>query len=201
MTRFIIVDPGKTDPYAELIGRLENPEKILRQMGLLMESTAQEAFKFERLGDIEWPHRYPNQADPFVNVAGLVSDLNRGAKIKARRFDRRPVLFDTGKLAESPKSRVVGKDRVEVGSPFERAAVHQFGLVSQQKVTPEAKKKLSRWLLTDQGRPFQKKLAFLLRPAVRTLDTQVVARPFLGITDQLEDDMVDVIEKSLAGDA
>jgi len=200
VARFVVVDSGKTDPYAELVGRLRRPRALLKQMGAMMESASQEAFTLQRLGDIEWPHRYPNQGEPFVNVAGLVSDLNRGATIKERRFQRRPALQDTGQLGASIRSRVVSDDRVEVGTPLERGATHQYGLTSQQPITPEAKKGLSKWLLSDQGRPFQKKLSFLLMPARRTLDTQVVERPFLGITDELEDDMVELIEEVLASE-
>lgn len=204
MARFIIVDPSETEPFAEFLGKLENPQVILKQVGALMVSASQRAFGDQKFGSFKWPPRYPNQADPVVNVAGVVADLNLGSPIKARRFQRRKALIDTGALEASIASRVVGKNKVEVGSPLERAATHQHGLVSVQPVTQKAKKGLAKFLLdrakTENPRrdPVTQKLKFLLNPNVNSLSTQVAQRPFLGITDELEGDIVQLVEESFA---
>ena len=59
--------------------------RILKQIGLILTSSAQEAFEEERLGDIEWPARYPNQTEPYANIAGIVSDLGKFAIHSTRK--------------------------------------------------------------------------------------------------------------------
>lgn len=200
MTKIIVIDPTETDPYAKLVGVLKNPERILEQVGVLMESASQKSFGDQEFGSFKWPGRYPNQTAPFVNLAGAVADWNAGGNIKARRFQPRPALFDTGALAASIRSRVIGRDKVEVGSALDHAAIHQWGGISTQPVTEDVKKKVAKFLLSAEGVAYRPKLRFLLQPGRTSLDTEVVQRPFLGIHEELERDIVATIEEQVAGE-
>jgi phage gpG-like protein len=200
VSQIIVIDPTETDPYAELVGKLKNPERILKQIGVLMESASTDAFQRQEFGTFKWPGRYPNQTAPFLNIAGAVADWAAGGDVKARRFQNRPALFDTGALAASIRSQVQGSDRVAVGSALDHAAIHQWGGVSTQPVTKETKQKVAKFLLTERGKPFRDKLRFLLQPNRNALETEVVQRPFLGITSELEEDIVSTVEELVAAE-
>ena len=101
--------------------RLENPEPALRAVGALMVAASQLAFRQQRLGDIKWPERYPNQQEPFINIAGMLADLGQGSAIKERRFQRRPALIDRGQLRDSITFAATSKS-VRVGSSKDYAA-------------------------------------------------------------------------------
>lgn len=200
MATVIVLNPNQADPFVRLKGALDKPGKILEQIGALLEAGAQDAFVNERLGDFRWPGRYPNQSEPALNVAGAVSDFAKGAsEPKGRRFDRRPALRDTGALVGSIRSRVVGEDAVEVGSTLPYAGLHQWGGVSTQRIDSGTKKRMAKWLLKDAGEPFRDKLIPLLH--TETLDTEVVQRPFLGVTPEMEDDIPRTVETMIAGAA
>ena len=74
-----------------IAGRARNMEPALKAIGAVLVSQGMRAFETESFGDEEWPERYPGQAEPFINIAGAVADLTAGGRIKARRFQRRPV--------------------------------------------------------------------------------------------------------------
>lgn len=197
-----MVAEARTDLSEESIFRLKaalkDPAPALRRIGPILEAGASKAFVEQRFGDFVWPPRYPNQAEPFINVAGALADFNKGAtKPKARRFDRRPALRDTGQLLGSIRSALVGKDSVEVGTTVPYAASHQFGLVSTQPIAEGAKKRIAKWLFTDEGEPFKKQMTPLTGPQ-KVWDTEVVQRPFLGVTNQMEDEIQDTTEDVLA---
>jgi phage gpG-like protein len=167
--------------------------------------------------------RYPNQGDPMVSYAGAVQDLASGPNIKPRRFERRPVLVDTNTLRRSlsPANGMLGAGKywVEVGTNVgERAEANQLGLTTKQAVTPTIKKNLGLWLKkigkkadgerkkgvitprTHAQESASQKLVFLFH--IDELETQHVARPFLGITPDAERDiqqlMRDFLTKGVA---
>ena len=86
------------------------------QVGAIGVSLSQRSFDDQSLGEHIWAARYPDQPAPKVNIAGVVSDLTRGASIKARRFQDRRTLRDTGILQQSIASRIVSDTEVEWGS-------------------------------------------------------------------------------------
>ncbi len=172
--------------------RLAAPDRALKQIGALLVSQAQRAFVEQRLGEMEWPERYPEDEEPFVNVAGLISDFNRGVSAPpSRRFERRPAGTDTGALAGSISFAVRG-GQVAAGSNLPYASHHQWGGLSSQPVTDGAKRLLEAWLDTPEGAPFREKLTPFLD--ANELNTEVVQRPFLGITDEIEGDIREVVE-------
>jgi len=191
----IIVRSG--DDLKELQGRLDDLRPALKGIGVLLESAAQKAFLDQKLGDEEWEGRYPGQEDPFINLAGSVADFNDGkTRPLARRFQRRPVLRDTGNLMGSIASRIRGKTKVETGSAVSYAAAHQWGGWSTQAITSGAKKRMEKWWQTKQGKPYALKMMGLL--GMEQLETEVNARPFLGITTETEEDIAAALEIYLA---
>lgn len=211
------------DEAGGLAGKLRDLRPALEQIGAALTSISSRAFEEQRLGDVLWDRRYPNQGEPVVNIAGVLSDLNRGSSIKARRFEGRPALSDTGRLAGSIDHEISGSDTVRVGTTVEYAGLMQLGGKSKQPVTETAKKKLAKWIASRQRKakkarkeargpstnpiardvakpdPLVKKLRFLLN--VDELETSVVARPFLGITDEARQDIPRIIADEVARQA
>lgn len=200
MATVVVINPDSTDPTVQVRGALKDKRGLLEKIGVLMEEESQQAFQRQRLGDFAWEPRYPNQGDPFINVAGAVDDFARGSvRPRSRRFQRRPALRDTGQLQRSIRSRVSGDDKVEVGTNLPYAANHQFGLVSTQTVDKSTKQRIAAWLLTDQGREYRPKMVFLLNPNTNALQTETVQRPFLGVTTTLEADIAETVEEHVSG--
>ena len=199
MPRDLSIGREPEEGRLELRRLLEDPEPILKQLGAVLVSTAQKAFLEERLGDIEWPGRYPDQPAPVLNVAGAVKDLAGGGSVKARRFQRRPVLRDTGNLMQSLDDRSItvrGKHTIEVGSKVPYAATHQWGGWSRVEVTDTAKQGIRSFLKTRQGSKYSLKLWPILKQDA--LEFEVHERPFLGITRETERDLADVVEDAFA---
>lgn len=113
------------EPGARLLrleAALREPTAILRQIGAVMVAESQSAFKRQAFGRDAWePRRSPN-------VFGLLSDFAMGRKDPPkRRFEERPALRDTGRLAQSIAFEVIGADVVQIGTNVEYASVHQYG--------------------------------------------------------------------------
>ncbi len=197
MTTVIVLDASGVDPLVKLRGAVSNPRPILERIGAIGVAGSQQAFEDEKLGEWVWPERYPNQSEPFINIAGAVADFASGrSEPLPRRFDRRPVLRDTGELLGSLNWRVTGDDSVEWGSTKEYAAAHQFGLTTSQPMDEATRKRMATWLLTEDGDPYIKKLTPLLN--MTELETDIVQRPFLGVTAQMEDDIQETVELMIA---
>jgi len=183
----------------------------LKAIGALLESVSQHAFQEQKLGEYVWEGRYPSQEDPFISLAGALSDFDSGAtRPKERRFQRTPVLKDTGNLMGSIASKVSGNDLVEVGSAVEYASLHNFGGFSSQPITKQAKTKIAKWISKKKPRKPKagakpktpkeqskgEKYALKMMPmlGLDVWETEVVQRPFLGITDQAENDIAETLE-------
>lgn len=210
---------------------LQNPRRLLKRIGLVLLARAQRAFSEQRLGDVPWLQRGPSQGEPYINVAGALTDLNEGGQIKERRFQRRPALVDTGtlrrSLAEGESMSFPDKLTVAVGTTVPYAGVHQKGGQTDPiPVTVEAKQALAKQLRTgrrrlaaaagraragiaaeslaaaieEAGVQAQRtqaiaKLAFLFEAEELTID--VPARPFLGITDEDQESINELIEEEI----
>ena len=199
MATVIVINDAETNPLVKLRGALGDTGPILERIGAIMEAGAQKAFDEQRFGSFVWPERYPNQSSPFISVAGAVADFSEGkSEPKGRRFDRRPALRDRGILIGSIRSRVVAGEAVEVGSTVPYAATHQWGLVSSQPVTKETKQRIAKWLLKPKGKPYRDKMTPVLAKNRTSWDTEVVQRPFLGVTAQMEEDIATTVETMIA---
>lgn len=202
------------DQVKEIEARARDSEAIGTLVARVLESSAQRAFLEQKLGDHSWPERYPGTAEPFVNKASLVRWLNDGGGILDRFFDRRPALMGTGALAGSISGRV-RNGAVEVGSALPYAGLHQWGGTSSQPITESAKATIAQflgwekdgageWVPKARQGPRQKQnyeryggqMLHLLW--ANELTTEVVQRPFLGITDEAEGEIADAIESFVA---
>ncbi len=184
-------------------GRIDDLRPALKQMGAIMLATSQKSFADQAYGPERWPERYEGQPDPFINVAGALSDLIRDRKIRDRRFDRRPALVDTGMLRNSLTFGVKGRRSVSVGTTDPKAPKHLFGETSTQIVTDVARKRLTKEyhrFKRQGGDRFDavKKLGFL--HTVSTLDTNIQQRVFLGFFPDLERDLAEIVEDHIVGE-
>jgi hypothetical protein len=139
---------GRVTFVSGLIKRLRNMGPALIAIGKQGVAISQKAFQEEAWDGKRWEQRYPNLPDDeYINIAGAVSDLNKGIAPKRRRFDRRPVLQDEGELRSSVDSRVVSSTTVEIGvfggERQQIAATHQRGGISKQRVTQTARDTLA----------------------------------------------------------
>lgn len=160
--------------------KLGNPQAALKQIGVLMVAESQRAFKDQSFGGREWAPRSD------VNVFGIIADFAAGKKPPARRFERRPALRDTGRLAASISFQLMGTNIVEVGTNLPYASVHQFGgAVESAPITAELQKALWSWL-KRQSLQLKRRLGFLLNKKFTgtKLVGEVPARRFVGITRQ-----------------
>jgi len=198
------------DDFREVRSRAADVATIGRIVARILESQSQRAFIEQRLGEYAWPERYPNQEDPFVNVAALVNWTNAGGQVQSRFFDRRPALMATGNLVGSISATFKG-DSVWVGSALPYAANHQWGLSSTQTVSMTAKKTIGKWIgeepdgkggwkkkkrMGSRQKEQREKYWFKLAPMLgkTELETQAVQRPFLGITEQNAQEIRESIE-------
>ena len=198
--------------FEDLKSRI-NTASIGKIIARVIETQSTKAFLDQKLGEHTWPERYPSQEDPFVNIAALVNWTGVGGNVLERFFDRRPALMGTGELAGSISGEVKG-DLVEVGSALNYAGLHQWGGSSEQNITEQTKttigryigeeKKGGKWVkkkrMGEKQKEQRKKYWFKLAPLLGkdTLTTEVNQRPFLGITDENEVEMVDTIERFIA---
>lgn len=180
--------------------RLDDPRPVLKQIGALMLAESQKAFDDQAYGPERWPERYEGQDEPFINVAGALSDVARDRQIRDRRFDRRPAVVDTGMLRSSLTFGLKGKKAVRVGTTDPKAPKHLFGLSSSQTVTNIARRRLVkeyRRFKRIGGNRFEafKKLGFL--HSVSRLETQIQQRVFLGIFPDLGRRLISTVEEFL----
>ena len=192
--------PFKKGGFLRLQKQLENPEKLLRPIGMLLLADSQKAFKEQRLGDIIWPERYPAQSPPKVNVAGIVDDFNKGRKNPPRRrFEGRPALKDTGALRRSLTAAKAVKVQgfvIQVGSSLEYAKRAHDGGVSKQPVGEKTKDLLEAFLKKKKNFQYHGQLGFLF--GVDELRTKVRPRPFTGITDQAKKRIIRFLQFKLS---
>ena len=181
-------EPGQKIERIE--SKLDNPQAALKQIGALMVSESQQAFKAQKFGKDSWEARAP------INVYGIIADFAEGKKKPPdRRFERRPALRDTGRLAASIAFQVISDDTVEVGTNLEYASVHQGGgRIESKKITPSVRRAIWAWL-KKQGRELKSELGFLLNKKFenKTLVGEVQARPFIGVTQQTIEDVKETI--------
>lgn len=166
------------EKFERVMKDLIDPGVALKQIGILLVAESQRAFKMQQHGDKPWDARAP------VNIFGIISDFAQGkAKPAARRFETRPALRDTGRLASSIAFQVTG-NTVEWGTTVEYAAVHQHGgETKSEKMTGTVRRKLWKWL-KRQDTEMKRRVGWVLNAKFRdeSITQNVPARPFLGIT-------------------
>lgn len=192
-------------------------QSILKGVGGFLLASAQKAFKDQALGEKRWPERYPRQKEPFANIAGIVADFLEGRKQPPeRRFQRRPAGIDTGELLRSltpGRSMKTETKAVVVGSNVKHAAKVHFGGESKQTLTKDFKDALGEYLKKSRRRTktakkksqpmtardaASSKLGFLMNKKRTELLTKSAARPYLGVTKEVEDKIVDYVVERFA---
>lgn len=160
---------------------LANPSAALKQIGVLMVAESRRAFTEQRFGAKPWQPRAP------VNIFGIIADFHQGKKAPPnRRFERRPALRDTGRLAGSIAFRLIGTSVVEVGSNLPYAGAHHTGgEVESQPITQKVRAALWKWL-RNKGPELKRRLGWLLNKKFidQRLTMEVPKRPLVGITRQ-----------------
>ncbi len=182
----------------EIEERLVNPKQAMEAIGFVLIAAAQEAFETKEFGTFKWPQQYESQPSPWIHKAGAASDLAKGERIKSSRFGAADTLRDSNELSNSFATRVVSRSEVQVGSNKRYAKFHQWGsdLVgpSVQAVTSTMRSRLQREYDQADGSNKQalgKMFGLFKKDSIRT---HVRQRPFLGITDQIEEDIRGTIE-------
>jgi phage gpG-like protein len=193
------------DALDNLERALDNPnrpqkstEGLMKQWGSMMVETSQRSFVEQKLGEWEWPARYPGMTAPIINIAGTIQDFNQGRTTpKPNRFQDRPALVDHGMrggIWGSISFQVTGPKEVAAGSNKPHAGIHMKGGESVVRVSEQGYQRGRDWLFTKQGDPKKGREGFVdkLWPALfqRTHRVAVAKRPFVGITPQLATDMI-----------
>lgn len=197
------------DPSAPLA----DGKPLMKQIGILGVAASQKAFRLQALGDIKWPPRYPNQAAPKFNIAGALMDWKGGRpNPKNNRFQDRPALIDTGAMKDKLSYTVSGSLAVKWGSPQSYAALHQEGGEVSIPYDDATAKRISEWLYKkppQKGKMFtgvlrtnkvktgsygmktRDQYAKHVRPLInsRVWEQNIIARPFVGVTLELELDI------------
>lgn len=188
-----------------------NPVRTLKRIGAMVTSRTQQRFTTQEAPDGE-----PWEPRMNPNIPGILSDLERGAKVKSRRFQDRPALIDNGDLRQSIAWRLEGSDTVVIGTVDPKASIQQFGGPRSIPVTPTMKDGLRGLLRTFRRKarraanaaargqaispgPDMSRLAFLLHRD--TFEFNIIPRPFIGLSDQDEEDVFEIIRGNFLGDS
>lgn len=141
------------DALQELARRADNPKPALKEIGEALSESTKRRFETTKGPDGKtWAKNSP------VTLA--------------RKKGSRPLTGETGNLMDTIHWQLVGDNAVEIGSPMEYAATHQFG----------AKK--GEFGRNRRGAPIPW--------------GDIPPRPFLGISDSDETEVLETIQKHLA---
>ena len=179
--------------------RLDSLRPVMETIGAVLIAAAQKAFEDKQFGTFKWPPQYEHGKDPWVHIAGVASDLSKGIGVKSSRYaPSEATLKDSGDLWRSIDFRAVTRDSVAVGSSVPYAKYHQWGssLVGPavQVVTGSMRQGLAKaWREADGGKKaaLGKMWHWFKKDSI---NTHIRQRPFLGITDQIEDDIRETVE-------
>jgi phage gpG-like protein len=157
---------------AKFVEKLSNPERLLARIGIVLLRESQKAFERQSFGAIRWARRYPNQTEPIVNYAGAVADLEKGPRVKPRRFEARPSAMDTGALRASlsPARGILGKGAfsITIGSTLPYAQIQHGGGETRVPVTAQVKRNLGLFLRGSKRKAARAgKEAAMLKAALR----------------------------------
>jgi phage gpG-like protein len=198
--RIVSIDWGSR--FKSLADTIQNPVDTLGSIGAFFQAKAQQSFKAQgRPGGTWAPRAVPN-------IPGILHDFHDGsAKPKARRFQDRPAVKDSGLLQKSIRYQVTSRTTVEIGvhGPAQAYAdIQQFGGETQTKpVTREFQEWLYRWLKSKAGTPWKSALGWLLNKKYTgdPLTWNVTARPFLTVIADDVTDLEDMIGVKIVAEA
>ena len=197
-------------PVDEMIAKIKNLEPVLTAIGAEMMAESRQAFKYGKFGGEVWPQKYNGIPSPTkVNYAGAVADLGEGSgKIKDSRFEHTdPLVGTTGDLRRGIEFEVMTKASVRVGAtgPSARyAGKHQWGLESVQDIPGDAIEKIDKQIDKESDEERLDGLHALRARVDRdgsVLTTKVQQRPFLGVTDEMQEMIPAILSKYFDGGA
>jgi phage gpG-like protein len=186
MTLRFDIDQGDKEAIQR---KLSDLRPALSEIGIEMVASAEETFRKQALANKPWLGR------SVPNIAGIISDLNRGANPPKRRFEARPAGVDTGKLRQSI-SLLLTNNSVKAYSRLSYSKKFQEGGQSTHKLTTQGKETLKRFL--ERNRGMRKTLGFLFKKKVFKI-TQP-ARPFLAPTKELENNILEILGDYFGGE-
>lgn len=184
-------EPGRV--LSALREATADPKPALEAIGAVLESRAKTAFVEQKRGKEKWAPRV------VPNIAGIVSDLRQGKTPPARRFEPRPAGIDSGRLLADISSRVTSTDTVEIGSRLPHASLIQYGGSSKQPWPQSGKDALRRLLKTEPFKTYEDRLWWLLGEEITEVETNVRARPFLGIDGDDRAAIFGIVKATFAG--
>lgn len=193
---------------------------LMKQIGILGVAASQKAFRDQALGEIKWPPRYPSQGKPKFNVAGAIMDWKGGrTSPKPNRFQDRPANIDTMETMNRLSYSVSGNLDVTWGSNTPQAPKMQAGGVTVIRYDAATKARMANWLYVtppQRGKAFGRKvrqnkvktglsgtkkraeyeryIAPLIAKNRNEWKQTVIARPFVGVTDELENDIAATVK-------
>jgi len=159
-----------------------DPRVPLMRIGAMMTTRSQDAFE-DQGRDEEWPARIT------PNIPGILSDLERGAGVPARRFQPRPAGVDTGRLRNSITWRLVEGAAVEIGTNLPYAALIQWGGEVTIPITGPMKSRLAALIQDDPDRFGS--LEHLLE--MDEWNQRVSRRVFITVTPVDREDIVQIV--------
>ncbi len=171
-----------------------NPRGVMTSIGALHKSYVAERFVTQGKPKDSFDERM------VPNIPGLISDFRKSKTPKARRFESRPVLFDTGRMKGSIDYDVTAPNRVETGSNLPYAAIqHEGGDSESETVTEKMQENLWAWLKSDRGSAWRKDLGWLLNRKLpgTTVPIKVRARPFVELDEDDIDETEELLEEAL----
>ena len=180
------IDKGRKLRLVE--DRVRNPGQVLARIGRMVANRAQAAFRLQKRGEDIWPPR------GVPNIAGILSDLEKGSSVKKRRFDDRPAGVDTGRLRQSIAWTIIDSTTVEIGTVVEYASKIQFGGEEVIPITKEMKDGLAKFIGEDPE--LSADLGFLLK--ADEYKVNIPPRPFVVVTVQDEEDIRTIVVASIA---
>ena len=176
------VDLVVEDTQVELFAKqAEKIRPALTEIGVFLLSQTQKAFRAQSFDGKPWAPRM------VPNIPGIVGDLNKGQQPKARRFQPRPALVDTGRLRQS-FNFLVGKDSVQVGTKVKYGALQQSGGKSRITLTKVGREGLKKFL---KKRP-ELRLGWLFRKP--SFEVNVRPRRMVGISDSDVSEILDILK-------
>jgi len=173
---------------------VKNPKFLLERAGAFAVFASQRHFETQSFDGQAWPARYPGQAPPILNIGGALKDFTEGRKtLPSRRFKDRPVLKDTGDLANRIAVQVLTDDKIELGNNLSYAANHQYGLESSQPITSMTKEGIRNFI--EESPEYGKKLRPFLKKDEHK--QRIQKRPFLGLDSIDKVELIANLERSL----
>lgn len=170
--------------------RLKTPEKTLQRIGAMMTNKSQKAFKDQGRPEGTWAER------GVPNIAGILSDLERGSGIPDRRFESRPALIDTRRLENSISWQIISRTAVEIGTNLEYAPKLHEGGKQVIPVTETMKEGLADLM---QSHP-EHKSTWQGLMEVDQVEFDIPARPIVEILPEDVEDIREIIAMEVTGE-